>query len=303
MLNVYLPGILLTHFLWPHHYENFLFFREKVISRIPDDKINFCDIGPGTGFYTRLILENKKKAQGHIFDISDHSIKFTKNHCKKFNVLDRLVSNKLNVINSSIEKKYDFLINVEVLEHMEDPIVFLKALQKMMKSNSYGFITAAVNAALEDHIYLYRSGNEVKEQIENCGFTVIEQQYDIAYEPKKNEPVPESVAFLVSKKVMKTEKYLNYLSSIEKDLLLGVKLLAEEKNEDDLYNSAFRYAIFSSLGDKKYFRNLANLWKMRGCKTFKKSELKIKLHIISDITTAMMDDYLKLFSFKLWYCC
>ena len=94
---------------------------------------------------------------------------------------------------------------------------------------------------------------------------------------------------------MKTEKYLNYLSSIEKDLLLGVKLLAEEKNEDDLYNSAFRYAIFSSLGDKKYFRNLANLWKMRGCKTFKKSELKIKLHIISDITTAMMDDYLKLF--------
>jgi 2-polyprenyl-3-methyl-5-hydroxy-6-metoxy-1,4-benzoquinol methylase len=200
MFNVYLPGILLTHFLWPHHYENFLFFREKVISRVPDDKINFCDIGPGTGFYTRLILENKKKAQGHVFDISDHSIKFTKSHCKKFNVLDRLVCNKLNIINSSIEKKYDFLINVEVLEHMEDPIVFLKALQKMMKNNSYGFITAAVNAALEDHIYLYRSGNEVKEQIENCGFTVIEQQYDIAYEPKKNEPVPESVAFLVQKK-------------------------------------------------------------------------------------------------------
>ena len=59
---------------------------------------------------------------------------------------------------------------------------------------------------------------------------------------------------------MNTEKYLNYLSSIDKDNLLGIKLLAEEKKENDLYNSAFRYAIFNSNGDKKYFRNLVNLW-------------------------------------------
>ena len=90
-----------------------------------------------------------------------------------------------------------------------------------MKENSYGFITAAVNAANEDHIYLYRSGNEVKNQIEKCGFKIIAKQYDLAYEPKDNEPVPENAAFLVQK-IMNTEKYLNYLSSIDKDNLLGL---------------------------------------------------------------------------------
>ena len=94
---------------------------------------------------------------------------------------------------------------------------------------------------------------------------------------------------------MNTEKYLNYLSSIDKDNLLGIKLLAEEKKESELYNSAFRYAIFNSNGDKKYFRNLVNLWKLRGCRTFKSSKLKIKVHVISDITANMMEDYLKLF--------
>ena len=70
-----------------------------------------------------------------------------------------------------------------------------KSVEKNDEENSYGFITAAVNAANEDHIYLYRSGNEVKNQIEKCGFKIIAKQYDLAYEPKDNEPVPENAAF------------------------------------------------------------------------------------------------------------
>ena len=94
---------------------------------------------------------------------------------------------------------------------------------------------------------------------------------------------------------MKTEQYLNYLSIIEKDNLAGIKLLSEEKTENDLYNSALRYAIFNAHGDRKYFRNLLNLWNLRNCKIFKKSKLSIKIHIISDVTVNMMVDYLKLF--------
>ena len=200
MFKLYLPGILLSHFSWPHHYEQLLFFKKKVLKNIPNKKIKFCDIGPGTGFYTRFILDNKNQSLGHVFDISDHSLNFTKNQCQKFNVSERLICNKKNIINLDIENEFDFLVNVEVLEHLENPEEFLKALRRMMKENSYGFITAAVNAANEDHIYLYRSGNEVKNQIEKCGFKIIAKQYDLAYEPKDNEPVPENAAFLVQKK-------------------------------------------------------------------------------------------------------
>ena len=200
MFKLYLPGILLSHFLWPHHYEQLLFFRKSILNKIPNDNIKFCDIGPGTGFYTRFILENKKNSFGHVFDISDHSINFTNNQCIKFGVSDRLTCKKQNIINSNIENEFDFLVNVEVLEHLENPEEFLFSLRKMMKKNSYGFITAAVNAANEDHIYLYRSGEEVKKQIEKSGLIIIDKQYDLAYEPKNNEPVPENAAFLVQKK-------------------------------------------------------------------------------------------------------
>ena len=92
------------------------YFLKKVLKNIPNKKIKFCDIGPGTGFYTRFILDNKNQSLGHVFDISDHSLNFTKNQCQKFNVSERLICNKKNIINLDIENEFDFLVNVEVLE-------------------------------------------------------------------------------------------------------------------------------------------------------------------------------------------
>ena len=47
-----------------------------------------------------------------MFDISDHSLNFTKNQCQKFNVSERLTCNKKNIINLDIENEFDFLVNV-----------------------------------------------------------------------------------------------------------------------------------------------------------------------------------------------
>ena len=63
-------------------------------------------------------------------------------------------------------------------------------------------------------IYIFIDQEEVKESVEKCGFKIIVKQYDMAYEPKDNDTVPENAAGF--QKIMNTEKYLNYLSSIDR---------------------------------------------------------------------------------------
>jgi 2-polyprenyl-3-methyl-5-hydroxy-6-metoxy-1,4-benzoquinol methylase len=94
--------------------------------------------------------------------------------------------------------QWPFLVNVEVLEHLQDPVQFLESLRTMLAPGGYGFITAAINAAERDHIYLYESPEEVQQHLEQAGFLVLEQQVDKAYEARDRLPAPGNVAFLVT---------------------------------------------------------------------------------------------------------
>ena len=77
-----------------------------------------------------------------------------------------------------------------MLEHLEDPLLFLKNINLMMKKNGLGLISAAINAPNADHIYLY-SYLDVKKQLVDAGFKIIDFINDKAYEERtKNELVP-----------------------------------------------------------------------------------------------------------------
>jgi len=85
-----------------------------------------------------------------------------------------------------------------VLEHLEDPLTFLKALRRILTPGGQAFITAALNAPNADHIYLYRSPLEVADQLVAAGFYVQQYQSAFAYAPRKNSKyIPEIAAFIV----------------------------------------------------------------------------------------------------------
>ena len=93
----------------------------------------------------------------------------------------------------------DCLISVEVLEHLERPVDFLKGLRLMLRQGGKAFITAALNAPNADHIYLYRSAMEVIEQIKEAGFVVEQFHSGFGHAPRKpGASVPEISAFIVT---------------------------------------------------------------------------------------------------------
>lgn len=199
MFSRYLPGLMLSHYLWPHHYRQYLFFEREFASLVrQSNEQEFCDIGVGTGFYSRVLLTACPQAMGWAFDISESALEYSRSHLRAYGVENRWVTEIRNVQFQPPARQWPFLINIEVLEHLEDPLSFLKALRAMLKPGGLAFISAAVTAAEKDHIYLYNSGQEVLDHLQQAGFRSIKGQEDAAYPPQDGKPVPTNVAFIVT---------------------------------------------------------------------------------------------------------
>ncbi|MBI5637279.1 MAG: class I SAM-dependent methyltransferase [Nitrospinae bacterium] len=198
MNGLYLPGILISHFLWPHHYRQSRFFRKEFLPRVQNaGNIRFCDVGVGTGFYSHFLLSEAPHAMGDGFDISPHSLDFAARMMAAAGFSGRWTPHKRDIVADTPGEQWPFLLCVEVLEHLEDPLTFLKTLRKMLQNGGSGFVTAAITAPNEDHIYLYNNCEEVIAQLHAAGFSIDTYFEDAAYSPRKDEPVPRLGAFIV----------------------------------------------------------------------------------------------------------
>ena len=114
----------------------------------PLDKINILDVGCGGGLLSEPMQRLGANVTG--IDASIKNIKIAKLHAKK---------NKLNInyYCSSPEKlktnkKFDVILNMEIVEHVEDLQFFLKSCSKLLKKDGLMFI-ATINKTLKSYIY------------------------------------------------------------------------------------------------------------------------------------------------------
>ena len=202
MFSLYLPGILLSHYLWRHHYQQQLFYRDKFLNRVLNHggKL-FYDVGVGTGFYSKEMLKDVPGIKGEGFDLSPFALEHTMKLLTKWDLEKRYSPNLCNIITEPIKRPAPFIINIEVLEHLEDPQSFIDALFRMLEPGGFGLISAAITAPNADHIYLYNNAREVIQQLESAGFILLEYVEDPAYEPRKQtDSVPRNGAFIVTRK-------------------------------------------------------------------------------------------------------
>lgn len=200
MQNLYLPGILLSHYLWPHHYRHGVFFEHSFFADFQrgEDR-SFCDIGIGTGFYSRWLLTAGDDVTGQGFDISTSSKAYTERQVAAYGAADRYRVNLRDIVAEPLDDATDWLMSVEVLEHLEDPLSFLKSLRRMLRPGGKAFITAAITAPNVDHIYLYRDAEEVVDQLIEAGFAIEQYYLGAGYVPAKPRlPVPKVGAYIVT---------------------------------------------------------------------------------------------------------
>ena len=114
----------------------------------PLDKINILDIGCGGGLLSEPMTRLGANVTG--IDASSKNIGIAKLHAKKNKL-------KINYLCSSPEKlktqkKFDVILNMEIVEHVEDINFFINSCSKLLKKNGLMFI-ATLNKTLKSYVF------------------------------------------------------------------------------------------------------------------------------------------------------
>jgi 2-polyprenyl-3-methyl-5-hydroxy-6-metoxy-1,4-benzoquinol methylase len=200
MRRQYLPGLLLSHYLWAHHYRQIEYFKAFFLPWLLRQRVKeFAEVGVGTGMYSRIALQHMPQLHGTGLDISSVSLDFTGAHIASFGLAPRYTLRQQDILAESSGPSYRAVICVEVLEHLEDPVAFLAGLKRLTAPDGRLFVTAALNAAHADHIFLYRKPEEVLVQAEAAGLNVEHCFFAPAYAPATpGQPVPGALALVLT---------------------------------------------------------------------------------------------------------
>ncbi|MFH0909111.1 MAG: class I SAM-dependent methyltransferase [bacterium] len=192
----YLPGQYLSHYVWPHHQRMLARFTKEWLPVLSPDLKLFYEVGVGCGMYSQRVTQLLPSIRGVGFDISDYALRFTQRVVEAHGAGDRYAVRNQDIISKPIAEKADLVICQEVLEHLEDPARFICGLFDAVRPGGWGYITAAVNAGHTDHIYLYRSSDEVRRQVEAAGWRIIQSQVEVNYPEKQENKRPTIAGYL-----------------------------------------------------------------------------------------------------------
>ena len=117
-------------------------------NKIPLKDIKILDIGCGGGLLSEPMCRLGAKVTG--IDASDKNIKIAKLHSKKNNLQINYFCSSPEKFNSKI--KFDVILNMEIVEHVEDVNFFLKSCSKLLRKNGIMFV-ATLNKTLKSYVF------------------------------------------------------------------------------------------------------------------------------------------------------
>lgn len=190
VMNYYMHGLLMSQFLWKHHYKVSNFFSDNLRKYTCS---SYLEIGGGHGSYLSEAIDIfGKKSKYEMVDISESSLEMAKTFVANKDVVFKLQ----DIFEYENVAPFDFITMGEVLEHVEQPKELLIALGKLLNDNGTAFITVPTNAPAIDHIYLFRNAQEIEDLIEASGFKVKESISVYSEDVSKEEGARRNIAML-----------------------------------------------------------------------------------------------------------
>ena len=111
-------------------------------------KINILDIGCGGGLLSEPMTRLGASVTG--IDASDKNINIAKLHAKKNKLSIKYLCSSPEKL--KIKKKFDVILNMEIIEHVEDINFFIRSCSKLLKKNGLMFV-ATLNKTLKSYVF------------------------------------------------------------------------------------------------------------------------------------------------------
>ena len=117
--------------------------KDKILSGV-----KILDIGCGGG----LLCEPMSRLGAEVFgmDASEKNVEIAKIHAKKSNLNIKYFCSSPEKFKSDL--KFDVILNMEIIEHVEDVDFFLKSCSKFLKKNGVMFV-ATLNKTLKSYLF------------------------------------------------------------------------------------------------------------------------------------------------------
>ncbi len=114
----------------------------------PFKNLSILDIGCGGGLLSEPMAKLGATVTG--IDASNKNIQVAKHHLKKSKL--KIIYYNSSPENLKIKKKFDIILNMEIVEHVEDINSFIKESSKFLKNSGLMFI-ATLNKTLKSYLF------------------------------------------------------------------------------------------------------------------------------------------------------
>ncbi len=173
-MEPYLWGVFATLWMWVHHLELAQFFEDRFLQRLkPDAKI--VELAPGHGGWGCWALHRLPGATLQGYDISPSSTEIATRLAKASGADGRARYQTADALAAPAEPgAYDSAISGFVIEHLETPERLFQSLAAYLRPGGFAFLTGALTAAQEDHVFEFRRESELVTMAEQNGFRVLE---------------------------------------------------------------------------------------------------------------------------------
>lgn len=205
VMKLYMIGLAISQFLWSTHYDMYSCLI-KSFKKYSGSIKSYLEIGPGHGLFLYKAVELlNSDVKFTAVDISNTSIDITKSMLSFFkpncNNINYHVTDMLNL---TLEEKYDYITMGEVIEHVNFPETLLNKLHDLLNNNGRAFVSTCVNCPAIDHVYHFKTVDEIREMFYRCKFIIEEE----IIAPVEDLPFEE---------IMKRKITINYCAILKKD--------------------------------------------------------------------------------------
>lgn len=195
----YLWGVYLTLFAWPHHLTLAKLYEETFLPRIkPGDHI--IELAFGHGGWGLWALSATTDTQLTGVDISPSSVKMASSLAQASGLSQRTSYSQGDALVTPTAATAQVGICGFVIEHLSEPHKLLEALAGHIEPGGWLFLTGALTAAQEDHIFEFLRESEIMMMAEKAGFRVTET---ISAGPPRTFPkarfLPRSMALIMQR--------------------------------------------------------------------------------------------------------
>jgi len=138
-------------------------------------------IGFGTGYELKVVHDILPHWRYQAYDNSSASFQYASEllrffHCPVVGLREASFPLEEENLPKEFEGRFSKIVLCELLEHLENPGTALRNMGLALQRDGMIFATLAINIAQEDHVYLYRTVENARRQVQSAGLRILRER-------------------------------------------------------------------------------------------------------------------------------